>query len=848
MHMLCTCVLFFSLLVVSLLVDASVSNSFKDCSHFFYMQTPPVGMRGTSLKRICQKYAEKLRYATLYDSSRRLPLYSAYIFQKSDGKRRMDTPWMYEPQLVSDDESGNMRALPLTDDTPPLIEDSQAVLEDYTDAVEYRRGPLNPDLHQSEPNDKSSTYTLTNVVPFIPDFLDYSWNPYLDIIRRRLNNFCHGKSFMVTGVTVSGATIQRDNRYRLAIPKHLWLAYCCPRFDRNSPYEVRFMFPSYGGYALNERTDNSVVEVPLKTLESFLKSQTDIDNDLTIFFKGCVSENTFKKKRDLTKGRVEKELSPECREFLHMGTPPTGLEHHSLQFICQRYNKKPRYVTLYNTVDHIPVYSAYTFKRSDGDQCVDVPWMYEPQLSTSSDTDEMQPFPRGYMHMNFEDAQAVLDDYTNAILYERGTLNPEEHQDEPDDKSATYTLTNVVPVVPDFNSRVWNKQEHVIRKRLNNYCRGTAYIVTGITTSGKMIRRQNINRVAVPTYLWSAYCCVDYDHNAPFHERYKFPSFAHYGLNDEKTNEVVEISVQKLKEFLRRTTFVEKNFQIFVDDCVPPASSAQAGVVGDFNHAERCKDSLYMGTPPRGYLSNSFKKICQRYEDKPRYVTLYDPHKHIPIYSAYMFKKSDGEKKVDFPWMFEPQLASEKSSSNMEPFPQSSSMHMNFEDTQAVLEDYADVVQYERGQLSPDEHQADPLDKASTYSLTNVVPQIREFNLGPWAEHQDLIRKRLNNYCRGKAFVVTGITTSGHTIRRNNLDRVAVPEYMWSAYCCTEFDQNAPYFVRYKFPVFGAYGLNDRVNNHMVEVPLKNLEKFLKGRMDVDKNFQIFYNDCVPDN
>ena len=41
-----------------------------------------------------------------------------------------------------------------------------------------------------------------------------------------------------------------------------------------------------------------------------------------------------------------------------------------------------------------------------------------------------------------------------------------------------------------------------------------------------------------------------------------------------------------------------------------------AGVVGDFNHMERCKDSLYMGTPPQGYLlSNSLKKICQRYED-----------------------------------------------------------------------------------------------------------------------------------------------------------------------------------------------------------------------------------------
>ncbi|XP_035806173.1 endonuclease domain-containing 1 protein isoform X1 [Amphiprion ocellaris] len=283
------------------LVSASVSNNFKDCGHFFYMQTPPAGIRGTNLKRICQKYADKLRYATLYDASRRLPVYSAYIFKKSDGRRRMDTPWMYEPQLASDDESGNMRALPLNEDTPPLIEDSQAVLDDYTDAVEYRRGPLNPDLHQAEPDDKSSTYTLTNVVPVITDFLHASWNPYLDIIRRRLNNFCHGRAFMVTGVTVSGASIQRDNRERLTIPKHLWLAYCCPWFDHNSPYEVRFMFPSYGGYALNEQTDHSVVEVPLKTLETFLKNQGATDSDMTIFYKGCVSENPFKKKRrDLT--------------------------------------------------------------------------------------------------------------------------------------------------------------------------------------------------------------------------------------------------------------------------------------------------------------------------------------------------------------------------------------------------------------------------------------------------------------------------------------------------------------------------------------------------------------------
>ncbi|XP_015229278.1 PREDICTED: endonuclease domain-containing 1 protein-like [Cyprinodon variegatus] len=271
-------------------------------------------------------------------------------------------------------------------------------------------------------------------------------------------------------------------------------------------------------------------------------------------------------------GRVEIELSPECREFLYMGTPPTGLEHHSVKYICQFYRKKPRYVTLYNMEDHIPIYSAYIFKRSDGENCIDVPWMYEPQLSTLTETEEMQPFPHGYMHMNFEDAQAILDDYTNAILYERGTLNPDEHQNELEDKASTYTLTNVVPMVPDFSNRIWNRQEHIIRKRLNNYCRGKAFIVTGITTSGKMIRRENMNRIAVPTYLWSAYCCADYDHNTPFTERFKFPSFAHYALNDDENNEVVELTVPKLKEFLKKTMFVNQNFQIFLGDCNPISS------------------------------------------------------------------------------------------------------------------------------------------------------------------------------------------------------------------------------------------------------------------------------------
>ncbi|KAJ8389298.1 hypothetical protein AAFF_G00121630 [Aldrovandia affinis] len=293
----CMCLLLALLLAGPGAASASVGDGFTDCGQFMYMRVPPAGLWGGDLRRICQRYGDKPRYATLYDRSHRLPIYSAYTFKKSDGLGRADTPWMYEPQLASEEEGGNMRVLPPNDELDPLVEESQVVLEDFSDAVLYQRCLLSPDQHQSESEDKAATYTLTNVVPLVTSFLEGSWTPYLDTVRKRLNNFCHGMSYMVTGVAVSGAMIRRNNADRLAIPKYLWSAYCCPRYDRNSPYSVRYMFPSYAAYGLNDQLGHSVLEVPLKTLENFLKNQTYGGRGLALFHKDCVSENTIKRRR-----------------------------------------------------------------------------------------------------------------------------------------------------------------------------------------------------------------------------------------------------------------------------------------------------------------------------------------------------------------------------------------------------------------------------------------------------------------------------------------------------------------------------------------------------------------------
>lgn len=79
---------------------ASVGDTFGECSQFLYKRAPPTGLPGDVLRGICQRYGNKPRYATLYDRARHFPVYSAYTFKKSDGQRRVDIPWMYEPQVL----------------------------------------------------------------------------------------------------------------------------------------------------------------------------------------------------------------------------------------------------------------------------------------------------------------------------------------------------------------------------------------------------------------------------------------------------------------------------------------------------------------------------------------------------------------------------------------------------------------------------------------------------------------------------------------------------------------------------------------------------------------------------
>ena len=72
-----------------------------------------------------------------------------------------------------------------------------------------------------------------------------------------------------------------------------------------------------------------------------------------------------------------------------------------------------------------------------------------------------------------------------------------------------------------------------------------------------------------------------------------------------------------------------------------------------------------------------------------------------------------------------------------------------------------------------------------------------------------------------------------------------IPEDLWSAYCCTDYDRNAPHDVRVRFPAQASLAKNAKEGNAVREMTVQDLENFLKNNMEVDLNLQIFYDNCV---
>ncbi|XP_078535035.1 endonuclease domain-containing 1 protein-like [Lissotriton helveticus] len=191
-----------------------------------------------------------------------------------------------------------------------------------------------------------------------------------------------------------------------------------------------------------------------------------------------------------------------------------------------------------------------------------------------------------------------------------------------------------------------------------------------------------------------------------------------------------------------------------------------------------CPQFFYKGTEPSGIVPKNAARICQVYENQYQFATMYDRALRIPLYSAYIYENGMAERTK---WMIEPQLVDPSNSKAMEADHDTDIDEALLAASQAVDADYAGAAEfYDRGHLNPAAHHKDGPASESTCTLTNIVPQDKTLNQGPWALYEGAPMRKRANGC-DKTYAIVGVIPGKKTISHG---RVNVPSKIWAAACC----------------------------------------------------------------
>ncbi|XP_026167129.1 endonuclease domain-containing 1 protein-like [Mastacembelus armatus] len=264
--------------------------------------------------------------------------------------------------------------------------------------------------------------------------------------------------------------------------------------------------------------------------------------------------------------------------------------------------------------------------------------------------------------------------------------------------------------------------------------------------------------------------------------------------------------------------------------------SVQAHVVKLYEDLpEDCKSFFHHEYVPLWNPSKYHVYICQFFKNKYRFTTLYDTDHRIPVYSGYIVENREkGKGKCSETWKIEPQLVDEKLVKDMMlqkdlKKKKKKVTLKKIKKSQAVFEDYKDIKDYNRGHLNPAGHHKDEACEA-TYTLTNVVPQYKKMNNGLWSQYEERIKTTCPN---NKLFVLVGAIPSSDPqrwIKKNNKNRVNIPDYLWHAYCCVDNNNK---------PVKSGAAVARNTENNMVECSLDSLNKFFNK---LNKKPKLFDN------
>uniref|UniRef100_A0A3P8Q991 Uncharacterized protein n=1 Tax=Astatotilapia calliptera TaxID=8154 RepID=A0A3P8Q991_ASTCA len=221
----------------------------------------------------------------------------------------------------------------------------------------------------------------------------------------------------------------------------------------------------------------------------------------------------------------------DCKEFFLQQIPPhipgileggIILDQNRYKLICQTLHNTRTFVTLYDTQNKIPVFSAANITDNDN-------------MRRSNDHET-------YNH------QAGNQDYRNNQRFDRGHLFPSSYGFTDLEKKSTFTLTNIVPQQHKFNTGRWNRMENCVRCVLNKFCINNNEEIEGFVVTGALPSDSSLNnRINIPSVLWSAFCCFSKSQNS-------WLASAHWGENVAEGPEYLQ--TQKLTE-LHRTLGTE---------------------------------------------------------------------------------------------------------------------------------------------------------------------------------------------------------------------------------------------------------------------------------------------------
>ncbi|XP_042169390.1 endonuclease domain-containing 1 protein-like [Oncorhynchus tshawytscha] len=232
---LSTLLLLLSLLPPALSHVVERFSDVTDCETFFLEGTTPnlpgilVGGKVQDQNRykpICQKYKKTYMFATLYDTTNMIPVFSAYTFTGVGPSGTRPDTWMIEPQL----DGGIEPVMGL--EKQGVIYTHQAVNQDYDEYgkdKKVNKGHLFPKSFAHQPVNQDSTFTLTNAVPQLKTFNEGSWGKMECTVRKILLKQCLDNNGQPKAYVLTGAVPSVNNKLnnRVNIPDLLWTAYCC---------------------------------------------------------------------------------------------------------------------------------------------------------------------------------------------------------------------------------------------------------------------------------------------------------------------------------------------------------------------------------------------------------------------------------------------------------------------------------------------------------------------------------------------------------------------------------------------------------------------------------------------